>query len=366
MASLTTTNALTRLRQRVTQHPGTLTAAEPVDGQNRPMHQARARGASPLAIAANLLVVYVVWGSTYLAIRLVVETLPPFLSAAARFLVAGGLMLGFLWLQARLSRSSSGLEPMTWRHWRSAAIIGGLLLLGGNGFVVQSERFIDSGIAAVLVAAVPIWMSLFDALVSRRRPSALSVGGVFAGFIGILILLYPFQGMPSINPFGIGLVVLAAVFWAAGSVYARHAAMPRSGLLGTGMEMVAGGALLVIAGVLTGEPGNIHPGTFSTSSLLALGYLVVFGSLVAFSAYTWLLNHVPVSTVSTYAYVNPVVAVALGALFLHEPITLRTIVASALIIGAVVAMVSGRPREEQEAPEPAHREREGIDRAAAD
>jgi drug/metabolite transporter (DMT)-like permease len=142
--------------------------------------------------------------------------------------------------------------------------------------------------------------------------------------------------------------------------------MPSSGLLGTGMEQLAGGALLVIAGVLTGEPARIDPAQFSTSSLLALGYLVVFGSLVAFSAYTWLLNHAPVSTVATYAYVNPVVAVALGALFLREPITLRTIVASVLIIGAVVAMVSGRPREELEAPVPTHREREGIVRAAAD
>lgn len=330
------------------------------------MHQARARGASPLAIAANLLIVYVLWGSTYLAIRLVVETLPPFLSAATRFLTAGALMFAMLWLYSRLKRSAPGIERMTWRHWRSAAIIGGLLLFGGNGFVSQSERYIDSGIAAVLVAAVPIWMSLFDAIASRRRPSALAVGGVVAGFIGILVLLYPFQGMPTINPFGIGLVVLAAISWAAGSVYARHAPMPASGLLGTAMEQLAGGALLVIGSVLIGEPAHVDAGHLSATSLLALGYLIVFGSLVAFSAYTWLLNHAPVSTVATYAYVNPVVAVALGALFLHEPITLRTILAAALIIGAVVAMVSGRPREEQEAPVPAHRKREGIDRAAAD
>jgi drug/metabolite transporter (DMT)-like permease len=142
--------------------------------------------------------------------------------------------------------------------------------------------------------------------------------------------------------------------------------MPASGLLGTAMEQLAGGALLVIGGVLIGEPAHVDAGHLSATSLLALGYLIVFGSLVAFSAYTWLLNHAPVSTVATYAYVNPVVAVALGALFLHEPITLRTILAAALIIGAVVAMVSGRPREEQEAPLPAHRKREGIDRAAAD
>jgi drug/metabolite transporter (DMT)-like permease len=342
-------------------------AASPVDLQNKPMHLARARGASPLAIAANLLIVYVLWGSTYLAIRLVVDTLPPFLAASTRFLAAGALMMAVLWIYARLSRSSARIERMSWRHWRSATIIGALLLFGGNGFVSQSERFIDSGIAAVLVAAVPIWMSLFDAFVSRRRPSALAVGGVAAGFIGILVLLYPFQGVPAINPLGVGLVVIAAISWAAGSVYARHAPMPASGLLGTAMEQLAGGAVLVVAGVGIGGPARVKIAQISSTSLLALAYLIVFGSLVAFTAYTWLLNHAPVSTVATYAYVNPVVAVALGALFLHEPITLRTILASVLIIGAVVAMVSGRPRDAEEASGIAERYREeGIDRAAAD
>lgn len=313
------------------------------------MARARTQAVGPLPVAINLLVVYVIWGSTYLAIRFVVETLPPFLAASARFLVAGALMLGFLWLRARLSRPTTRLEPMTWRHWRSAAIIGGLLLFGGNGFVSQAERYVDSGIAAVLIAAVPIWMSLFDAFVTRRRPSPLAIGGVGAGFVGILVLLAPLNGVASINPLGIGLAVFAAICWSAGSVYALYAPMPRSGLLGTGMEMVAGGIILAVAGLAIGEPAQVNTGHVSAASLLALSYLVVFGSLLAFSSYTWLLNHAPVSTVATYAYVNPVVAVGLGSVFVHEQITLRTLLASALIIGAVVAMVTGRPARTAEA-----------------
>ena len=313
------------------------------------MLPARTQQAAALPVAVNLLVVYVVWGSTYLAIRLVVETLPPFLAAGARFLIAGGLMLGFLWLRARLSRASEPAEPISWRHWRSAAIVGTLLLFGGNGFVSQAERHLDSGIAAVLIAAVPIFMSLFDALATRRRPSLLAIGGVVAGFVGILVLLAPMGGVASIDPLGVGLAVFAALSWAAGSVYSRHAPLPRSGLLFTGMEQVAGGLVLLVASLLIGEPAGVDTAHVSLTSVLALGYLVVFGSLLAFSSYTWLLRHAPVSTVATYAYVNPVVAVALGALLLSEPITPRTILASALIIGAVVAMVSGRPRRPAEA-----------------
>ena len=324
---------------------------------------------STLALAANLLAIYVVWGSTYLAIRLAVETLPPFLSAAARFLVAGALMLGFLWLRSRLSRSPSArLEPMRPEHWRTALIVGGLLLLGGNGLVVHAEQYIDSGIAAVVIATVPIWLNVFDAIAMRRPPSLLVIGGVAAGFIGVAVLLAPIGGLAALNPLGIGLGVAAAIFWAAGSFYSRTAPMPRSGLLFTGMEMLAGGLVLALAGLLTGELGRSNPAQFSTTSILSVGYLVVFGSLVGFTAYTWLLQHAPVSTVATYAYVNPIVAVALGAFFLHEPITAGTVVASVLIIGAVVAMVSGRRREETT---PAERRRqaiagEGIDRAAAD
>ncbi len=320
------------------------------------MHSARRSQVSPLAVVLNLGTVYLVWGSTYLAIRVMVETLPPFAAAGVRFLVAGILMLAFLWVRSRLSRSPSArLERVGWREWRTTAIVGGLLLLGGNGFVVLSEQRIDSGIAAVLIAAVPIWMSLIEAVLTRRRPSLLALGGVGAGFLGVLVLLAPAGGAVAVDPVGIGMAVFASLSWAIGSLYARHAPMPHSGLLATGMEMLCGGVLLAVASLVTGEIGAADPSTFSLASTAAVGYLIVFGSWVGFSAYTWLLKHTPVSTVSTYAYVNPIVAVGLGALILGEQLSPRTLVASALIIGAVVAMVSGRPREIEEmapAPEP--------------
>ncbi len=301
---------------------------------------------STLKVAIALLTVYVVWGSTYLGIAVMVETLPPLLAAGVRYLLAGALMLAFLWLRAGLG--GRPVEQAGPRQWRAAAIVGTLLLLGGNGFVVLSELRIPSGIAAVLVATVPIWLSLFDAVATRRRPSALAVGGIVAGFVGVAILLAPISGLPAIDPLGIGLVLIAAISWALGSVYSRSAPMPRSALLGTGMEMAAGGVALLLAGTVIGELSGIDPSSFSTNSLLALAYLVVFGSLIAFTAYVWLLGNVPVSTAATYAYVNPIVAVALGALILSEPITPRTFIAAAVIVAAVIAMVSGRPRIAEE------------------
>jgi drug/metabolite transporter (DMT)-like permease len=261
-------------------------------------------------------------------------------------------MLVALVAHARWRSSNEPAERPTRAHVRSAFIIGSLLLLGGNGGVVLAELRIPSGIAAVLVATVPIWLAVFDAIVTRRRPSPLVIGGLVAGIAGVAVLLVPVEGLDDLDPIGILLVLGAAISWATGSLYARHAPLPRSGLLGTGLEMLAGGLVLVAAGTLLGEIGRTDVSQFSLNSILAIAYLVIFGSIVAFTAYTWLLANVPVSTVGTYAYVNPIVAVALGALFLGEPITPRTLVAAAIIIGAVVAMVSGRPRTTEE-PGPA-------------
>ena len=325
------------------------------------MPPAAPKSAAALPTALALVTVYVVWGSTYLAIAYMVESMPPFLSAAVRYLAAGAIMLAFLWIHGRVRRASGERERPTFAHWRSAAIIGTLLLLGGNGFVVLAEQpgLLTSGIAAVLVATVPIWMNLFDALLDRRRPSALLVGGVIAGFVGVIILLVPTDGVAEVNPAGVLLVLFATLSWAVGSLYQRRAPLPRSPWLGTGMEMLAGGAALFVAATLTGEPARTDVATFSTESIVALGYLIVFGSLLAFSAYIWLLNNAPVSTVATYAYVNPIVAVALGAWLRAEEITPRTLLAAAIIIGAVVAMVSGRPRRVEEAgPAP---EAAGVD-----
>ena len=303
---------------------------------------------STAAVATALLIVYVVWGSTYLGIAIMIETLPPLLAAGVRYSVAGLLMLGALVAHARFRRRAEPAERPAAVHWRSAFIIGTLLLLGGNGGVVLSELFISSGIAAVLVATMPIWLALFDAILSRRMPSGMVIAGIVAGFIGVAILVWPVGEIDRIDPVGIGLVLVADISWAAGSLYARRAPLPRSALLGTGMEMLAGGIVLVLAGTLIGEIGRTNVEEFSLRSILALGYLIVFGSIAAFTAYTWLLANVPVSTVGTYAYVNPIVAVALGAVLLSEPITPRRLIAIVIILAAVVAMVSGRPREVEE------------------
>jgi drug/metabolite transporter (DMT)-like permease len=321
---------------------------------------------STAAVAAALLTVYIVWGSTYLAIAVMIETLPPLLAAGIRFLVAGVLVLGAVVAYARLRGRT--LERPRLVHWRSAAIVGTLLLAGGNGGVVLAELRIPSGVAAVLVATTPIWLAVFDAILTRRRPSALVIGGLVAGIIGVAVLLAPVEGFGELDPLGVGLVIVAEIAWASGSLYARHAPLPRSGLLLTGMEMVAGGAALLLAGTLLGELGQADVGAFSLRSLLAVGYLIVFGSIVAFTAYTWLLANTSVAIVGTHAYVNPVVAVALGAILLSEPITPRMIIASVIIIAAVVAMVSGRPQAAEEAgPNPkaaAHAaETDGTDRA---
>ena len=331
-------------------------------------HPVRARPSTAAVILA-LALVYVVWGSTYLAIAVMIETLPPLLSAGVRYGTAGVMMLTALAAHARWRRDRGPVERPTAAHWRSAFIIGTLLLLGGNGGVVLAELRIPSGVAAVLVATVPIWLAVIDASLTRRRPSALVIGGLLAGIVGVAVLLVPVEGFADLDPIGVLLVVAGAICWASGSLYARRAPLPRSGLLATGMEMVAGGVALVLAGTLLGEIGRTNVDTFSVRSLLAFGYLVVFGSIVAFTAYTWLLANVSVATVGTYAYVNPIVAVALGAVFLSEPITPRTLIATVIIIGAVIAMVSGRPRvAEEPGPDPGagsmHSDVAGTDPAA--
>lgn len=311
---------------------------------------------STFAVAVALGTVYVIWGSTYLAIAYVVESLPPLLAAGARFLTAGSILVAFLLAQHQWNKGRPGAQSsLRWPRaveWRTAFIVGALLLLGGNGMVSVAEKTIPSGIAAVIVATTPIWLSVFDALLTRRMPSLLAIGGLLVGLAGVAILLLPSTGLDALDPAGIGILVLATICWAAGSLYARRGQLPENQLLGTGMEQMAGGLVLLLAGSVIGEIGQFDPANVTTASLLALAFLVVFGSLAAFTAYVWLLNHVAVTTVATYAYVNPIVAVALGVAFRGETLSLRSLLAAALIIGAVVAMVSGRPREEEEETAP--------------
>lgn len=284
--------------------------------------------------------VYVVWGSTYLAIRVAVRTLPPFLMASIRYLVAGGLL--YAWSIRRGDRHDD--RPGA-RQWLAAGVVGALLLLGGNGVVSWAEQRVPSGLAALLVAAVPLWMALFDRMWFRQRLAWRMATGLVLGFGGIALLI---GGGPGARGDLLGTLALmgAAASWAIGSLYSRRAPLPSRSLVGTGMESLVGGALLGIVGLATGEATRFHPGRVSAASWLALAYLVVMGTIVAFSAYAWALRNARTSLVSTYAYVNPAVAVFLGWLLLGEPVTARTLVGGAVIVGAVALIVTGdRGRE---------------------
>ena len=273
--------------------------------------------------------VYIVWGSTYLAIRFAVQTMPPFLMASTRFLVAGVVLFVFRRLRGDAAPSD--------REWRSAAVIGLLLLLGGNGGVVWAEQRVNSGHAALLVSATPLWMVLIDSLrPGGRRPGWLAILGVLVGFAGVVLLIGPgASGADRIDPIGAVALILATASWAAGSLYSRKAALPASPLLGTGMEMVMGGLGLLALGTLTGEWGQLNLSAIAAESWRGLAYLIVFGSWVGFGSYTWLLRVAPTLLVSTYAYVNPIVAVLMGNWLAAEPLTPRTLVAAAVIVGSV-------------------------------
>jgi drug/metabolite transporter (DMT)-like permease len=289
----------------------------------------RAPLANSAAVWLALLAVYLVWGSTYLAIKLAIDTMPPLLMAAVRFLVAGGVL--FLWSSRQGDRS--GDRPGV-RQWGTALVVGGALFLGGNGGVVWAERTVPTGLVALLVATVPLWMVVIDRMGSGHRISRPVLLGLVVGFAG-LVLLVGTPGSVRLDPGGVLLGLAAAIFWAAGSVYSRHANLPARSLVSTAMQMLGGGALLAVAGLVAGEGRDIHVSTISGASLAALAYLIVFGSLVAFSAYGWLLRKAPMALVSTYAYVNPVVAVVLGAMLLREPLAARTVVAGGVILAAV-------------------------------
>ena len=287
-------------------------------------------------ILLAFLAVYTIWGSTYLAIRFAVATMPPFLMAGVRFLIAGAIL--YLWLRLR------GAERPKLIHWRSALVIGGLLLLGGNGGVSWAEVHVPSGLAALLVAAVPLWMALFDWIrPGGVRPTGLTLLGLVIGFAGVALLASQAESSGT-GPQLIGILALlvATCCWALGSLYARGAPMPSMPLLGTGMEMLAGGAVLVLVAGITGEFGQVHFAAISLKSLLALVFLILFGSLIGYSSYVWLLRHVSAARVSTYAYVNPVVAVFLGWAFASEPITWVTLVSAAVIISSVALITVSR------------------------
>ena len=296
-------------------------------------------------IWSALLIVYVVWGSTYLAIRIAIETLPPFLMAGVRFLVAGGLLYG--WSIGRGNHANDRPGPA---EWRAAAIVGAGLFLGGNGGVVFAETRIPSGVTALLVATLSLWMALLAWIFYGERPSKAAAIGLPLGFGGTALLIGPVE-TSGIDPLGAGACLLASLSWGAASLYSRHAKLPARTAVSTSMQMLTGGVWMLLAGIVTGELARVRPATFSTASLGALVYLIVAGSLLAFTAFAWLIRHAPTPLVATYAYVNPVVAVALGWAFADEPVTPRMLLAGAIIIGSVVLIATSHRPGQIEPPE---------------
>jgi drug/metabolite transporter (DMT)-like permease len=287
-----------------------------------------------LKIWISLLLVYLIWGSTYLAIRYAVETIPPFLMAGTRFLTAG--LIFFAW------RRLAGDPRPTLKQWSSAAVIGLLLLVGGNAMLSWAEQNVPSGIAALMIGSVPLWMAVIEAVrPGGKRPNWLGILGLMVGFGGIALLIGPDLipgSKTSLQPLGFAALLFASLSWSAGSVYSHHAELPSSPLLSTGMEMLAGGVGTILLGTVTGEWHSLILSQVALRSWLGLTYLVVFGSMVGFTAYTWLLRNAPLALVSTYAYVNPLIAILLGSLLASELLTPRILTAAFIIIASVVVV----------------------------
>lgn len=301
-------------------------------------HAPEPRGRVLLAFA----IVYVVWGSTYLAIRFAVETLPPFLMAGVRFLAAGAVL--YAWVRLR-----GGLRPSR-DDWRIGGVAGLLLLFGGNGALVWAEQRVASGIAALLVATLPVWMVLLDWLrPGGTRPRAGVFAGLALGLVGLALLVGPSalaggRGEGGVDLTGAAVLMLGSISWAAGSIYLKSAPRAPSATLSNAIQMLAGGGALALVGLAVGEAGRLHAEAMTPRALLSLAYLAVFGSLVAFTAYTYILRASTPAKVATYAYVNPVVAVLLGWAFANEPITARTLVAAAVILAGVAIITAAGER----------------------
>jgi drug/metabolite transporter (DMT)-like permease len=310
------------------------------------MSKKRQRLTVILAFAA----IYIIWGTTYLGIRVAIDSMPPFLMAGARFLIAGTAVYLFLRLR--------GQPNPGWSQWRSAFLVGGLLLVGGNGFVTFSEQEVPSGIAALIVATLPLWMTLLDWLVFKgKKPGRGIAFGVILGLAGIVLLIGPqlLNGAGGVSLASWIIIILAPLLWSFGSLLSRTADMPKHVFMSTAVEMLAGGVLLTIIGLVMGEAGQVAPAEFSAKSWAAFFYLVIFGSIIAFTAYIWLLQNVPATQAGTYSYVNPIIAVFLGWLVLDEPLSARMLVAAAVIVVAVMLIIRqrGGGRQVQETSSPA-------------
>src|SRR5437762_949228 len=282
---------------------------------------------------------YVIWGSTYLGIRFAIETIPPFLMAGTRFLLAGAIMYAIA--------GEGWIGKASWANWRTSLIIGACLLLAGNGGVTISEKYIDSGLAAVIVAIVPICIVLLAWTTGMApRPTQIIWLALAGGFVGVGILFWPalhFSSDGGRNPaIGISILLVSTFVWSAGSLYSRVAKHAASPFLTAAQQMICGGILLLFAGIVTGELRHFYLSTISMKSLGSFVYLVIIGAVIGYTAYIWLLRHCEPAKVATYAYVNPIVAVLLGTLFAGETVTMRTLIAAALIIGSVALVITAQ------------------------
>ncbi len=306
-----------------------------------------ARRFSILLIAA-FAAVYIFWGSTYLAIKYAIETLPPFLMAGSRFIFAGSIL--YIW--ARLSKD---YEKPSFKHWRTSFIVGTLLLLGGNGGVVLAQHYISSSLAALLVATEPFWIVLLSWLwLKGARPNWKVAFGLLIGFVGVYLLIGGQNGNSAESGtgqiFGAFLVIAAAFSWATGSMYGLRATTPKSSLLTSGMQMLSGGSVLTLVGIIKGEWTSFSTADVSANSWFALAYLIIFGSLISFTAYSWLLKNAQPAMVATYAYVNPVIAVFLGWLIAGESFTTQMLIGAGVIVGSV-ALITSHNKGEKDATE---------------
>jgi drug/metabolite transporter (DMT)-like permease len=294
-------------------------------------------------VIAAFAALYVIWGSTYLAIRIVIESLPPFFMAGTRFVLAGAI----LYILTRVR----GPSHATKSDWRKAFVVGGLMLLGGHGAVVWAEQWAPSGLTSLLVGTVPLWIALLDWVWNRTRPSIMAVAGLMIGFAGVALLVGGVQslGASSVDFAVAAVVVFGAFLWANGSLYSRSTERSDSQFLATALEMVAGGLLLLAASFVTGEYTRVRMDLVTARSMVAWIYLVVFGSLVGFTSYIWLLKVSAPARVSTYAYVNPIVAMFLGWALASEPITIRNVVAAAVILAAVVVITTFQTKKKASA-----------------
>jgi drug/metabolite transporter (DMT)-like permease len=298
-----------------------------------------------LTLIVSFAALYTIWGSTYLGIRFAIESIPPLLMAGARFFLAGMIMYAIaLW---------QGAPKSSFAEWRTALIVGACLLFGGNGSVTIAEQWVASGLASLLVATVPIYIALlawFTRAAPRPRPLVLL--GLAAGFVGVGVLVGPALSAPPVEgsryaAWGMLILLLGSLLWSIGSLYSRRARNSASPFLSSAQAMLCGGGLVIIAGLAHGEARNFHLGQVTARSLAAFAYLVLIGAVVGYTAYIWLLRHCDPSKVATYAYVNPVVAVLLGALFAGETLTLRTALATAIIVGSVAVVITAQQSREK-------------------